>query len=120
MNIKSPAVEQDPWDSGDLGRSVDHVGVVSEAECRAIDGSLGLHPVSIRLEKSLIASLKLIAELRGVSYQPLIRDLLNRFVESELKAVMHEQAEQARRRVERQGGLSEAVDEFFERERKHA
>ena len=120
MNIKSPAVAQDPWDSGDLGRSADHVGVVSEAECRAIDDSLGLHPVSIRLEKTLISNLKLIAKLRGVSYQPLIRDLLNRFADSEFKAVLHEQAEQAKLRVERQGSQSEAVDEFFKRERKHA
>jgi hypothetical protein len=120
MNTKSPAVEQDPWDSGDLGRSADHVGIVTEADCRAIDDSLGLHPVSIRLEKSLISNLKLIAELRNVSYQPLIRDLLNRFVDSEFKAILNEQSEQAKRRIERQGSRSEAVDEFFERERKHA
>jgi predicted DNA-binding ribbon-helix-helix protein len=121
MSSKSKnAQHEDAWDSGELGRSMDHVGVVSDEECRAVDASLGLHPVSIRLEKSLIQQLKLIAEHRGVAYQPLIRDLLNRFVVSELKDIMHEKLEEAVRRAKASGADKGPVADFIDRERKQA
>jgi hypothetical protein len=121
MTIKSNNAQQnDAWESGELGRSMDHVGVVSDDDCRALDDSLGLHPVSIRLEKSLIASLKLIAEHRGVAYQPLVRDLLNRFVVSELKDIMHEKYEEAVRRAKASGADKGPVADFLKREQKQA
>jgi hypothetical protein len=119
MNVKSNAAQHDPWETGDLGRSEDHVGVVSDAECKAIDASLSLHPVSIRLEKSLISNMKLIARYRGVAYQPLIRDLLNRFVVSELKDIAREMEEEQTKN-KREGNEVKAVVDYFERERKSA
>ena len=119
MNVKSNAAQHDPWDTGELGRSEDHVVVVSDAVSKAIDASLSLHPVSIRLERSLIANLKLISRYRGVAYQPLIRDLLNRFMVSELKDIAKEmEAEQNKKK--KAGGEADAVANYFERESRRA
>ncbi|RAO75801.1 hypothetical protein [Dyella jiangningensis] len=121
MNAKSKAAEQhDPWESGELGRSMDHAEVISDDLCRAIDSSLNLHPVSIRLERSLIQNLKFIAECRGVAYQPLIRDMLNRFAVSEIKQIMSEKLEEAERRAKAAGSDQGPVAEYLERERKTA
>jgi predicted DNA-binding ribbon-helix-helix protein len=121
MNNKSNAAQHDPWETGELGRSEDHVEVVSDEVCHAIDNSLALHPVSIRLEKSLIENLKLIARFRGVSYQPLVRDLLNRFARSELKQIVQEmEAEETRKDKDSSKTEVEAVSKYFERERKKA
>jgi hypothetical protein len=59
----------------------------------------------------LIESLKLIAHHHSVGYQPLIRDLLNRFAASELKNILHLLAKQK----EDQTKLK-AISEFLERE----
>jgi hypothetical protein len=120
MSTKTAAEKRDPWDSGELGRSLEHVGVVDDKTCAAVDESLGLHPVSIRLEKRLIANLKLIAEHRGVAYQPLIRDLLNRFVVSELKDIYMEKLEDAKRLAELDNSDKGPVADYFARERKSA
>lgn len=120
MSTKVAAEKHDPWDSGELGRSLEDVGVVDEATCQSVDQSLGLHPVSIRLEKRLIANLKLIAEFRGVAYQPLIRDLLNRFVVSELKEILSDKLDEAKRMAERSKSDKGPVAEYYVRERKHA
>lgn len=67
------------WESGKLGRSVEHIKVVSEEEEKAIDEALGLQLISIRLNKSLIEQLKRLAQLEGIGYQPLIRQVLTRY-----------------------------------------
>ncbi|MDI3262340.1 MAG: hypothetical protein QJR11_05975 [Fulvimonas sp.] len=120
MSTKTAADKHDPWESGELGRSLEHVGVVDDATCAAVDESLGLHPVSIRLEKRLISNLKLIAEHRGVAYQPLIRDLLNRFVVSELKDILAEKVEDAKKLAEKNESDTGPVAEYYARERKRA
>ena len=65
-----------------------------------LDKSLDLKPISIRLQNSLIEKLKFIARFHGIGYQPLIRDLLNRFVSHEFVNIAkqlqdQEEAEQA-------------------------
>jgi len=120
MNTKVAATKHDPWDTGKLGRSLEDVGVVDNDTCAAIDQSLGLHPVSIRLEKRLIANLKLIADCRGVAYQPLIRDLLNRFVVSELKEILSEKLSEAEKLAEHNKSDKGPVADYYERERKSA
>jgi predicted DNA binding CopG/RHH family protein len=120
MNTKVAAEKNDPWDTGELGRSLDDVGVVDDETCASVDQSLGLHPVSIRLEKRLIANLKLIAEVRGVAYQPLIRDLLNRFVVSELKEILSEKLDEAKKLAERHSSDTGPVADYYKREQKSA
>jgi predicted DNA binding CopG/RHH family protein len=73
-------MKDDEWESGALGRSQEHVGVLSKAECAAVDDALGLQVISIRLQKVLIENLKTLAKKEGIGYQPLIRQILTRYV----------------------------------------
>jgi hypothetical protein len=101
------------WDSGDLGRSMEHAAVASDAVSDEVDYSLELQPVSIRLQRSLIEKLKLIAGYRKVAYQPLVRDLLNRFADSELKDIIHELSAPSRHNAAEEDPI---VNGFMERE----
>jgi len=55
---------------------------------KALDDALELQLISVRLQKSLIDGLKLIAKANGIGYQPLMRQVLNRFVDSELRRLV--------------------------------
>jgi hypothetical protein len=79
---------QCPWESGELGRSEEHVRVATPEEMAQVDSALGLQMISIRLQKSLITALKEIAEHHGIGYQPMIRDLLTRFARSEIRTIL--------------------------------
>ena len=70
----------DPWESRTLGASEKHACKLPHKEELAIDEALGLQIISIRLQKKLIANLKLIAKHEGIGYQPLIRQVLTHFV----------------------------------------
>lgn len=80
---------EEAWDDGTLGRDEAFVAVAPEIT-PDIDESLGLQPISIRLERSLIDDFKLIAELHGLGYQPLMRQALKRFADSEKKRILRE------------------------------
>lgn len=71
------------WENGELGRNEDHVLVLPDSESEKLDADLAMKLISIRLPIPLIESLKLIAVQRGVTYQPMVRELLTRFVASE-------------------------------------
>ncbi len=81
----------------------------------SIDDELGLQMISIRLEKSLLRSLKDIACHHKVGYQPLIRDLLNRFARSEMLLILNERLEQLNKAESEQPPM-EPIDEFLARE----
>lgn len=83
------------WESRALGASEDHVRAVSVELEAAIDSSLGMQAISIRLPKELIDAYKLIANHHGVGYQPLMRDILQRFAPEGLKEVMEHHAQKA-------------------------
>lgn len=78
------------WETGELGRSVEHARPVSVEHQASVDDALGLQMISIRLPKSLIEDLKLIASQQGLGYQPLIRRVLLRFASMEFRAQAHE------------------------------
>lgn len=82
------------WESGKLGASEAHVTVAKDVDEKAIDEALDLHPISIRLQRSLIEDFKEIARIHGLGYQPLIRQVLTRFVEAEKKRVLRERSEE--------------------------
>ncbi len=75
------------WENGDLGRDEKFVSVVSAERAHEIDDALGLQMISIRLEKDLINSFKLLGARHDMGYQPLMREALKRFVDGELKMV---------------------------------
>jgi hypothetical protein len=80
------------WDSGQLGRAAEHAQPAPADAEKAIDASLGLQLISIRLQKSLIEDLKAVATVNGIGYQPLMRQILKRFVDGEKRRISREVA----------------------------
>lgn len=95
-HAKIPASDE-AWERGQLGDSEEHVKKLEEDIEAQIDAALELHPISIRLQKSLIDDLKMISALSGIGYQPLMRQVLKRFVDCEKKKILQEKYEEARR-----------------------
>lgn len=77
------------WESGKLGGDDRHVTRLSAEQLAAdvalIRDSLGLRPISIRLEKTLIDDFRTIARIKGIGYQTLMRQALKRFAKEELE-----------------------------------
>lgn len=87
---KIPASDE-AWDeNGQLGRDEEHVKRAEEDIEPQIDKALELQLISIRLQKSLIEDFKYIATLNGIGYQPLMRQILKRFVDGEKKRILRE------------------------------
>lgn len=82
--------DSNPWETGALGQSEEHVRVATDAEMHEVDDALELQMISIRLQKGLLEALKEIARYNGVGYQPMIRDLLNRFARSEIRTILQD------------------------------
>lgn len=80
----------DPWETGELGRDENHVRRATPEREAAVHEALGLQLISIRLQKRMIEDLKFIAKANGIGYQPLIRDILDRFVVHEVKKIIRE------------------------------
>jgi hypothetical protein len=73
------------WESGQFGRDLDHAQPAPPELEAQIDESLGMQVTSIRLTTELLGDLKKIAACRGVAYQALIRDALQKFVAAETR-----------------------------------
>ena len=82
------------WESGELGENAATAKPASAETAKAIEDALDLQMISIRLPKSVIEDFKVIAQIEGVGYQPLMRAALMRFAECEAKRVMREYASQ--------------------------
>jgi predicted DNA binding CopG/RHH family protein len=75
------------WENEKLGAD-GKFAIRSNLSSAVVDDSLELQAISIRLQKSLISDMKVIAKYNGISgYQPLMRRVLNRFVEAEMKKI---------------------------------
>lgn len=85
LSIKGTA---EAWETGALGRSDAHARKVSVDMESQIDEALGLQAISIRLPKATIEAYKNLAEIHGVGYQPLMRDAICRWAESEMKMLL--------------------------------
>lgn len=85
------------WESRALGADESYVEVADDSHEAALDDALGLQSISIRLPKQLISQYKLIAHFHGVGYQPLMRDVMARFVPSALKEILEAEQEKAQR-----------------------
>jgi hypothetical protein len=80
------------WEDGSLGREEEFVRVSKNVDDAALNEAAGLQPISIRLQKSLIEDFKMIAEINGIGYQPLIRQVLKRFADSEKRRILREKS----------------------------
>lgn len=90
-NAKKPGTDT-AWESGELGENLESTRIVSGENERAVQESLGMQLISIRLPKSVIEDFKVIAQIEGIGYQPMMREALVRFAESESKRMMREYA----------------------------
>ena len=67
------------WETKQLGADPKYAQRVSVAEDKALDDSLGLQAISIRLQKDLLEHLKVLAKDEGLGYQPFIRQILTKY-----------------------------------------
>jgi predicted DNA binding CopG/RHH family protein len=90
----APRIQEtdEAWDEGLLGRDEQFVEVAEEIDLAALDAALEMQMISIRLPKSLIEDFKLIAQLHGLGYQPLMRQALHRFADGEKKMLLQDTA----------------------------
>ena len=51
---------------------------------------LGMQAISIRLQKKLVDDFKVLAELNGIGYQTLMKQVFNRFIQSEMKRIANQ------------------------------
>lgn len=91
---KSVKNTPEAWENGELGDDERYVAQAPLIDNSEIEKSLDLHPISIRLQKSLIDDLKMVAKNNGIGYQPLIRQVLKRFVEAEKNQLLKEKSEE--------------------------
>lgn len=86
---------EDSWDTGELGRSAAHAKRAPVTKSAELDDALGLQLISIRLPRQLLDELKMLAQMNAMGYQPLVRQVLTRFTQSEMKRIAGEQIRQA-------------------------
>ena len=85
------------WESRALGADEPYVQVADDAHSVALDEALGMQSISIRLPKQLISQYNLIAHFHGVGYQPLMRDVMARFVPNAIREILEEQEATAKK-----------------------
>jgi len=79
------------WENGELGRDEKFVSRV-DIDNSLLDEAVGLKSISVRMPTSLIEDLKDIGQIHGLGYQPLMKQILSRFVEAEKKRLLKEAA----------------------------
>jgi predicted DNA binding CopG/RHH family protein len=92
MTTNYENIAADEWENGTFGQSDEHVKR-SELTLNQVDDALGMQSISIRMPRELLEDIKQIASLNGIGYQPLIKQVLNRFVNCELKKMLRDQAQ---------------------------
>ena len=93
--------EDDRWDTGVLGRDMAHAkeANLTPEDAEKISAAVGLQMISIRLPKPLIDDFKFIADTQGLRYQTLMRQVLAKFADSELKRMAHQAASDQMARI---------------------
>lgn len=80
------------WEDGSLGQDEEFLRVSKNVDNSALNEAAGLQLISIRLQRSLIEDFKMIAEINGIGYQPLIRQVLKRFADAEKCRILREKS----------------------------
>lgn len=102
------------WESGALGQDAAHVRRASVEIEAAVDSALAMKLVTMRLPVPMIEALKAISRFHGVGYQPMVRDLIGRFIASEIPMILSQINDRA---TEAAPEKTAAVDSFMERKR---
>jgi len=77
------------WENDLLGVDPKHAKK-SELDDKTADEAMDLQMISIRLQKALLVDLKQIAAAYGIGYQPLMKQVLRRYVDSEMRQMVNE------------------------------
>lgn len=93
--MTSPKFTENAWEERTLGAEEDYVVRADQSHEDALDEALELQSISIRLPKQMIRQYKFIAAHHAVGYQPLMRDVLARFVPAALSEVFEAEQERA-------------------------
>lgn len=107
------------WESGELGEDEKYAKKANVEES-TLDEDLELQMISIRLQKSLIDDLKAFAKFEGLGYQPLIRRLLTRYVDSEKRMIANRCIAKELQEMEEKEDIKEQIDNQETRPRKTA
>jgi hypothetical protein len=99
MSNKIPGTVEN-WESGELGLNPGQAKTASPEEVAAIEQAAGISMqlISMRMPTDLLRVLKEIAKYRGIGYQPMIRDLLDRWAVGEIKTILNERLDETQRR----------------------
>jgi hypothetical protein len=100
MSKKIPGSVEN-WENGVLGLDAERAVRVSDAEAQAIAKAAGLNMqlISMRMPHDLINMLKEIAKYHGIGYQPMIRDLLERWAIGEIRTILDQRLEEANKKA---------------------
>lgn len=93
MNVHAATIPdtEEAWEERTLGADEKFVEVVGQAEDELINEAAGTQLISIRMSKCMIDDFKMIASLNGsIGYQTLMKQVLQRFVDSEKKRILRE------------------------------
>ncbi len=90
MSKETIPSSDEAWDNRTLGADEKYVGVVDSNIADLIDEAAGTQLISIRMQKSIIEDLKLIASLNKIGYQTLMKQVMSRFVECEKKLLLRQ------------------------------
>jgi hypothetical protein len=83
------------WESGQLGQDAAHAKPAPRELEAAVEASLGMQMISIRLPKQLVDAYRMAAAHHGVGYQPLMRDMLQRAAPELVREVLDHHAAKA-------------------------
>jgi len=89
------------WETRQLGASPEHAVRVSEEEDRALDDGMNLQLLTFRIQKPIVDQLRQLAKLEGIGYQPLMRQVLTKYVrDNEHRLAQHLTPHEASQRAE--------------------
>ncbi len=74
--------QPDPWETGELGASMEHAVAAPPELSAQVDAALGLAPIELRLDIELLASLRSLAGQEGLIEKALIRRILGDYVQA--------------------------------------
>lgn len=88
------------WNDRTLGAEEEYAALAPKELQQEVDESLAMQMISIRLPKQIISLFKALAQIEGIGYQPMMREALTRFAESEARYVVLEKASEEKRQKE--------------------
>jgi uncharacterized protein (DUF4415 family) len=95
MAKASIPASDEAWDDETLGADPASMKVADKATADALDEAAGAQLISIRMHKSMVDAFKAIAAAnKGIGYQTLMKQILQRFIDGEMKRVWNDHLEQ--------------------------